>query len=257
MLPLSLFADRRFSVASGSLALAYFAVTGVLFAVTLQVQVVLGHGAVDAGLRLLPLSAGVLALAPFAEVAVRRAGTRVVIGAGLLVTAAGFAVLATLDAGDGYPPLAWSLLLIGAGMGFAAAAATESILSATPADRAGAGAAVDETAAELGQALGVAVLGSALASFYAGGLALPDGVPAPVAAAAADSVAGAAEAAAQLPAELGAAVLAEAGRAFTDALAGTALVGAAVCAVGAVVATALLPGRSAPAPHEPLVMCPR
>ena len=74
-------------------------------------------------------------------------------------------------------------------MGLAGAPATESIMSSLPPARANIGSAVNDTARELGGALGVAIVGSIMSSLYATRLteALADDVPAPVAAAARES----------------------------------------------------------------------
>jgi len=65
---------------------------------------------------------------------------------------------------------------MGAGMGFAGAPATESIMGSLPPDRANTGSAVNDTTRELGGALGVAIVGSIMSSLYA--RELPGDVPA-------------------------------------------------------------------------------
>jgi hypothetical protein len=64
MLDLRLFRDRRFSVASGGIALAYFAMFGTFFLVARYTQLVLGYSAFEAGLTILPVPFIMLALAP-------------------------------------------------------------------------------------------------------------------------------------------------------------------------------------------------
>jgi len=132
-----------------------------------------------------------------------------------------------IDTGTGYGRLALAFVLMGAGMGLAGAPATESITSSLPPERANIGSAVNDTTRELGGALGVAVVGSLMASIYA------DRLPAGASAAARDSL-GAAVAE-------GPVLAAVAREAFVHAMSRASLVVALVAAAGAVVAARHLP----------------
>jgi DHA2 family multidrug resistance protein-like MFS transporter len=126
---------------------------------------------------------------------------------------------------------------MGAGMGFAGAPATESIMSSLPPDRANTGSAVNDTTRELGGALGVAIVGSIMSSLYAS--QLPGGVPA----AARESVA----AGVRLGPETAAAVR----EAFVLALSRASIAVAVVAALGAVIAWHWLPARAAASARHP------
>lgn len=243
LIDLSLLKVPQFSVASLSVALIYLAFGGVLFAITQYFQVVLGYGALEAGVRLAPLVLGFLAAAAFAGRVVARIGSRRSIAGGLLVVAVGFGLLSTVEVASSYWLIAAALFVLGAGTGLAAPAATESVMSATPAERAGSGAALDETAVELGQALGVAILGSVLASGYASSLRAAADVPAGGLSEAVESVGAAGGVAERLGGQAGLALLDAARAAFVEGMADTALAGAAICVVAAVMAFTLLPKR--------------
>jgi DHA2 family multidrug resistance protein-like MFS transporter len=122
--------------------------------------------------------------------------------------------------------------------------ATDLIVGAAPPQRAGAAAGVSETSAELGGALGIAVLGSIGVAVYRGQVAdaIPAGLPAQAAAAARDTLGGALAVAGQLPEQPGAALLTVAQEAFTQALQVTAALGAALAIALAILAAALLSG---------------
>jgi DHA2 family multidrug resistance protein-like MFS transporter len=108
---------------------------------------------------------------------------------------------------------------------------------------------VQETAFELGGALGVAVLGSIMASAYQDALGALPGLPAAAQASAREGLPGAAEVAAGVGGAAGAALLDLARAAFVDGLGVTVLVAAGVMLAGALAAFALMPGRTrAPAP---------
>jgi DHA2 family multidrug resistance protein-like MFS transporter len=126
-------------------------------------------------------------------------------------------------------------------------ATTDLVVSSAPPERAGAASGISETGAELGGALGIAILGSIGVAVYRGQLAgtLPAGIPGQAAAVARDTLGGAVGVAAQLPEGLGVALLAAAREAFTQGLQLTAALSAAVAVAIAVLATVLL--RDVPA----------
>jgi hypothetical protein len=151
-------------------------------------------------------------------------------------------LLAGFRADTGDLPLAAVLATMGFGMGLAMAPATEAIMGSLPPNRAGIGSAMNDVTREVAGRLGVAVLGSVLASAYTDGMAgAVDGLPPDAAAAAADSVGAAHEVAGGLGGESGAALASAANQAFVDAMSTTASIAAAVALAGAVVAARYLP----------------
>ena len=216
MLPLDLFRDRRMSVGSSVVTVAFFVMFGLFFLYTLYVQFVRGYSPLLAGVSTLPLALTLVVVAPRSAVLAEKLGTGRVIGGGFLLVAAGFGVLAFLEPSSSYLVILAALVLLGAGMSLTAAPATGSIMSAVPHAKAGVGSAVNDTTREVGGALGIAVLGSVVSAVYRssldlGGLTLPP----PVREAAQESVGAATVVAHQLP---GAAqVAARAGEAFTHA----------------------------------------
>jgi EmrB/QacA subfamily drug resistance transporter len=167
MLDVAFFADPRFSAASAGIALVFFALFGSFFLFTQLLQFVLGYTPLEAGLRLLPISVVLGVVSPISARLVERMGTKVVVTAGLVIAGAGLFMAAGLEAGSSYGELLRSMLVLAAGMGLTMAPATESIMGSLPPAKAGVGSAVNDTTRELGGALGVAVLGSLLASGYA------------------------------------------------------------------------------------------
>ncbi len=127
----------------------------------------LGYSALEAGIRLLPVSVVMGVVSPVSARLVEQVGTKVVVTVGLVVAAVGLALASAIDAGSGYGPLLASMVVLALGMSLTMAPATESIMGSLPPAKAGVGSAVNDTTRELGGALGVAVLGSLLASGYA------------------------------------------------------------------------------------------
>ena len=241
------FENRRFTAANIAITMTFFALFGSMFLITQYLQMVLGYSALEAGVRMLPMACVMLVVAPLAPRIVERVGTKLVVGAGLTLVTLGLAWASQVPTTNGYPHLFVAMAMLSCGMGLVMAPATESIMGSLPPAKAGVGSAMNDTTRQMGGALGVAVIGSILATTYRPGVtdALTSlGAPADVITKAQDSVGGALQAAATLPAGLGAAVVAAARSEFVDAFGGALLVAAAVVAIAAVVVFSFLPARA-------------
>src|SRR5262245_437813 len=247
LLDVHLFRKMRFTAASLAITLGFFALFGFIFLVTQYLQLVKGYTALEAGVRTLPFAFAMVAAAVTSPRIVQRIGTKLVVAAGLALMAVGFAVASTNDAATPYSVIATAMILMGFGLGSAAAPATESILSSLPPAKAGVGSAVNDTTREVGGTLGVAVLGSIMASVY--GSRIVDalsGTPLPAAArvVAGDSLAAALQVAGQLSGAAGQGIAGAARDAFVQAFQIGSLVTGAVALAGAVIALLFLPARA-------------
>ncbi|MFD4440895.1 MFS transporter [Nocardia sp. NPDC058519] len=175
MVPLQLFRNRTFTGSSFSLVLVTFANGGLVLVLTQYLQFVLEYSPIRTALAFTPMAVTLLIANGIGAVLVGKLGPRIVTIAGLIVIAAGFAVLATLDAGAGFTLPAVAMALLGAGAGLAMPAAIGALMSAVPGEHAGVGSALNDTIQQAGAALGVAVLGAILAGTFAG--AMPDSAP--------------------------------------------------------------------------------
>jgi MFS transporter, DHA2 family, multidrug resistance protein len=161
----------------------------------------------------------------------------------MLFAACGLGLLVLAEGATNYLWLALALTVIGLGIGIALTLTTDAVVSAVPADRAGAASAVSETAYELGVALGIALLGSLHAFLYRVSLA-----PLDIGAAGdavRSSLASATAAAAGLPASQAATVLAAAQDAFVHAMQITTVTMACVLVIAAIVAWRVIPNEAA------------
>jgi len=212
LLDVRLFKNARFTAASSTIAVLFFALFGFLFLSTQYLQFVLGHSPSAAGVRVLPYAGAMIVFAPLSSMLVARFGTKGVTATGMLLFSTGLAIAATLTTSTGYGRLGIALLFMGAGMGLAGAPATESIMGSLPPERANIGSAVNDTTRELGGALGVAVVGSIVSSLVG----------------------------AQVSGSLGAGAAREA---FVQAMSTASIIVALVAALGAFVAWRYLPAR--------------
>jgi MFS transporter, DHA2 family, methylenomycin A resistance protein len=153
MLPLALLRRPAFTVANAAAGTMNLCTLGMLFVVTLYLQDVQGRGPLEAGLVLLPLFAPLVVLAPLAGRVIERTGPRWPMTAGLLIAAAGFALLTTT--------LVPALLLWGCGIGVLTPAVVSGAMGAVERERAGLASAVNNTARQAGGAVGIAAFGAA------------------------------------------------------------------------------------------------
>ena len=234
MLPLGLFRDRRMSVGSAVVIVAFFVMFGLFFLFTLYLQFVRGYSPLNAGLSTLPLALTLVAVAPRSAALAERVGTGPVMASGFVLVAAGFGVLTSIHPGTSYLVLVVALVLLGAGMSLTAAPATGSIMSAVPQAKAGVASAVNDTTREVGGALGIAVLGSIASAVYRSSVDLNGlELPPPVRQAAQESVGAATVVAGRLPG--GGELASRAGEAFTNAFNAAASASAALMVAAAVV----------------------
>ncbi|MFJ4190439.1 MFS transporter [Kitasatospora sp. NPDC089509] len=227
LLDLSLFRIRTFSGAISVNTLAMFAMMGFSLFTSQYLQLVKGMSPFTASLWSLVPSLGVGAAVGISSALAGKIRPAALMGSGFLIGATGFAMMTQVGP---HSPLA--LILTAAGVLAAGTVGTmtmtaEMVVSAAPAEQAGAASATSETAVELGSSLGIALLGAAGAAVYHHRLdgALPAGVDGTAAHTAQDTLGGAVSVAAHLPGQLGPDLLEAARGAFTDGLHVAAAVG--------------------------------
>jgi DHA2 family multidrug resistance protein-like MFS transporter len=189
LVDLRLFGRREMAGALMAIMVSILGVVGLLFFIALDLQTSEGLSPLEAGAQLIPLVVASAAAAPCAAWCVARWGRRSVATSALLLEASGMALsLSILELGPG--PVLWiAFVLVGIGDGLALTVLVDVILATAPPERAGAASAVSETSFEVGNALGLALVGSLVTIVYRAALEIPDGLSASVRAALEDSVA--------------------------------------------------------------------
>jgi DHA2 family multidrug resistance protein-like MFS transporter len=237
MLDLSLFQNRAFSVSLTSNVLNVFVSFGSFILVSQYLQLVLGLSPLAAGLVSLPASAAAIVGPMLSPMVAQRAGISRTVASLLAVAGVGFALQLGAGSANGLIAVAigWALWALG---GSAAATLTTNTLigSARP-ERTGSVSALAQTGAELGGALGIAILGSVGTAIYGAsvGSAIPLGLSPEAAAAAHNTLAGALTVASQLSDPAAAATLVgTAQQSLTFAVQITSAIAAALSIVAAV-----------------------
>jgi EmrB/QacA subfamily drug resistance transporter len=178
MLPMRLFRSRAFSAGNASIFFLNATLTGAIFFTAQLHQVALGHGPLDAGLRLLPWGIAPFLIAPRAGALADRFGERPLIVAGTLLLAIGMGWLALVAApGAGYVEMIAPLAIGGIGFALAVPAVTKSVVSLVAPQDIGKASGTYSTMRQLGGAFGVAILAAvfAAAGSYASPRSFSDG----------------------------------------------------------------------------------
>jgi DHA2 family multidrug resistance protein-like MFS transporter len=187
---------------------------------------VLGLSPLEAGLWSVPGALSFIIGSNLAPKLVQRVRPAYIVASGLSVAAFGMLLITQVGL-DSLALIVAGNIISSVGFSFAITLTVDLVIGAAPPERAGAASALSETGAELGGALGLAILGSLGMAIYRIRLdgALPAGISPEVAHAAEETLGGAVMAAAQLPPETGAALLNSANLAFVNALQVLSIIG--------------------------------
>lgn len=242
-LDVTYFRNKVFSAAMAAIALVFFALMGVTFFGVFYTQSVRGYSPLESGLLMLPLAAAQMIFAPRARLLVDRFGNRATTTAGMLLIAATLAAFASFEADTPIWLLEVVFFLMGTGMAHIMTPTSVVIMQALPREKAGSASALSNTFRQVGGALGIAVLGSVLATSYRNGIegklgALPPGLR--------DTAGESIEATLGIAEKLGPrgqALVTPAYDAFLHAMHVTALWGTGVALIGTVVVAVFLPGK--------------
>jgi EmrB/QacA subfamily drug resistance transporter len=193
MLPMRLFASRGFATGNAVIFFLNASIAGAVFFMAQYLQVGLGQGPLDSGLRLLPWGVAPMLIAPRAGRLADQIGDRPLVVSGLLLQAAALswiAVIAGLH--QGYPEMVAPMVISGAGIGLAIPAVTKAVVGAAAPGDIGKASGVYSTIRQLGGAFGVAILAAvfAAAGSYASAPEFRDGFTPAIAAAAGLALAG-------------------------------------------------------------------
>ncbi|HVM65927.1 MAG TPA: DHA2 family efflux MFS transporter permease subunit [Acidimicrobiales bacterium] len=170
MLNMAFFKNPRFTAASLAITLTFLAMFGSLFIMTQYLQAVLGYTPLQAGAVLLPQAVLVMIVAPLSSKRVIRYGNKLVVAVGMAFVCLGLLGYGLFQVDSPVWLVILMTMTIGMGMGNVLAPATDSIMGSLPREKAGVGSAMNDTTRQTGGAIGVAVLGSVLASRFTAGL---------------------------------------------------------------------------------------
>ncbi|CAM3813150.1 MFS transporter [Kibdelosporangium persicum] len=234
MIDISLFRRVQFSGAVVTATITFVLLAGLGLFISQYLQLVLGFGPLKAALWNLPSMAGMVLGIAVATSLSARLRPAIIVAAGLVLAAVAYGLLAQVGTETGLAWVVASQVVLALGIGGVVAIATDLVLATAPKNRAGAAAAVSETANEFGGAIGIAVLGSVAAAIYRA--ELPADVPGP----ARETLGAAHQIAASMPVELGQALITAARASFVSGMQWVVWLCAAVSVLVAVFVAAVL-----------------
>ncbi len=167
MLPLQFYKNPSFSAASLSMAVTLFSIMGVFFFMPQFFQGIQNYSPLETGVLLIPQALMSVAASLLSHRMVRWIGIKRTLSRGFLLGAVGIIFLgSTLQADTPYLVILFGYLLLFVGIDNAMPAATMSIMGSIPEEKAGVGSATNEMTAQVGAALGIAVMGAVVNRTY-------------------------------------------------------------------------------------------
>jgi MFS transporter, DHA2 family, integral membrane protein len=245
MLPLKFFRQKDFTGAVLVIGVIMFAMFVSFFFLTQYFQIVQGKSALQAGLLIVPTSVAMMFTAPISGKVVTTIGPRYLTLAMSAAMLTGILLLTQVTVESSVLSVIVPLMIFGLGAGLGMPALTDTVMAAVPEADAGVGSAVNDVSRELGGALGIAIIGSAVSIFYRGNIAesLDASFPPDVVELAREGVGVASIVARSLPENAGLALTEAANIAFVDAMTSGFALSAAVILASVVVAFTLIPRR--------------
>ena len=159
MLAPGLFRRRVFSATAAVTVLQSVAIYPVLLFLALELQGVFGFDALEAGLRVLPVTAALLLVAPIAGRLTHRVPLGRLLAVGLGGTAAGLLLAHGAEVAEGWESLLPGMIVMGIGLGVLSPALAAAIIAAVPGDSGGLASGIGNTFRQAGIALGIAIFG--------------------------------------------------------------------------------------------------
>ncbi|WP_159592840.1 MFS transporter [Chelativorans xinjiangense] len=252
LIDIGLFRRPAFSAALLTNLLSLFVAFGSFLFIGQYLQLVLGLTPLQAGLWSLPSSLAFIVGSMTTAKLTVLARPAFVMAGGLLLAAIGFAAIAWTARAENLIAMIASFTVFSLGLAPVFTLTTDLIIGSAPPERAGAASAISETSAELGGALGIAVLGSMVTAVYRGAMQA-DGlaeIPASMVETARDTLGGARAVARELPETLGTPLLATAREAFTEGLVLASLISAAIAILTMLLILGVLRREGTPGPTE-------
>ncbi|MEV0582264.1 DHA2 family efflux MFS transporter permease subunit [Nonomuraea sp. NPDC050310] len=167
LIPLSLFRNASISIGTVLMMMVAFAMFGAMFFLGFFFQGVHGLTPLDAGLRMLPMSAGMIVASPLAAVLIGKLGPKITMAVGLLITAGSMFLMSQLSVDATFIETGLPFLLLAFGLSPVFVGATEIIVGNAPMELAGAAGGLQQSAMQVGGALGTAILGAVMSSTIA------------------------------------------------------------------------------------------
>jgi hypothetical protein len=243
LLDVRVFANRALSSGIVALSIVFGIMFGIFLTLMQFMQAVLGYSAVKGAVGLLPMALVMVGLSPFAPKVAQRVGLRTILVAGALLVGTGLVVMAEMVDTTSYWSIVPGLAITALGLAATMTPATTAITGSLSRGHQGVASALNDTAREIGGALGIALLGSIFNAQYSANVHDVAATLDPAQGSQVEEgIAGAMQVAQRMGND-GAPVLTAARQALVDAWTGSMWVGAGIAVVAAGLVLVLSLGR--------------
>ncbi len=164
LLPLSLFAERRFSLALAAQGSAFVGQGLAFVALSFLFQQAMGFSPLETAWLFTPWPLAIMLVGPLAGRLADRLNPSLLASAGLALLVAGLASLARLEAEAGVVEVLWRMALCGIGFGLFQPPNNRELIGSVPRERSANASGAMSTSRTVGQSLGVALVGAFLAA---------------------------------------------------------------------------------------------
>jgi EmrB/QacA subfamily drug resistance transporter len=242
-----LFKAAAFTSGMLAITVAFLALMGLVYELTLYLQTVRGYSPLKAGVSLVPFAVALLIVAPLAPKVAERRGDRLTVMLGMVVLAAGLLTFLATSTSSSYLVVLAGLILAGAGVSLIQPPASAAMMSSVSAAKAGMASGTNAAIRQIGASFGIAVMGGIGQMFFANhltGSAIFEKLPGEAQSTAEASISGAVAVGEKIGGAPGAELIEVAADGFVTGMHWAVAVAAAFAALGFLLAARLIPRRA-------------
>jgi EmrB/QacA subfamily drug resistance transporter len=242
-----LFKSAAFTSGMLAITVAFLALMGLVYELTLYLQTVREFSPLKAGVSLVPFALALFVVAPLAPKLAERAGDRRTVMLGMVVLGAGLLVFLATSVDSSYLVVFLGLVLAGIGVSLIQPPASAAMMSSVSAAKAGMASGTNAAIRQIGASFGIAVMGGIGQSIFASQLTDSAGfakLPAEGQSVAESSISGAIAVGEEVGGSAGAELIEVASQGFVDGMHWAVVVAAGFAVLGLVVAARLIPRRA-------------
>ncbi len=242
-----LFGSASFTSGILAIAVAFLALMGLVYELTLYLQTVRDYSPLKAGVSLVPFAVALMIVAPLAPKIAEKRGDRLTVMAGMVALGAGMLVLLAAGTDSSYLIVLVSLVLSGAGVSLIQPPASAAMMSSVSAAKAGMASGTNAAIRQIGASFGIAVMGGIGQSVFSSHLTdseVYEKLPPGAQDSADSSISGAVEVGEKAGGPVGQELIEVASAGFVNGLHWAVIVAAGFAAVGLAISARLIPKRA-------------
>jgi EmrB/QacA subfamily drug resistance transporter len=248
-----LFKAAAFTSGIVAIAIAFLALMGLVYELTLNQQTVHDYSPLKAGVSLVPFAVALMIVAPLAPNVAERVGDRVTVMAGMASLGVGMLILLAAETDSTYWVVFFSLVFSGAGVSLIQPPASAAMMSSVSAAKAGMASGTNAAIRQIGASFGIAMMGGIGESVFAShlsGSSIFGKLPPEAQSTAESSISGAVAVGEKAGGPAGEELIAVASTGFVNGLHWAVIVAAAFCALGFLLAARMIPKRAEVDPEQ-------